>query len=286
MSDKSEFILGVDIGGTHISAAIVNKLDWKIIPNNVVRNHVFSQENAKSIFLTWANTINSCVEAAGSMVKHIGIAMPGPFDYENGVSMMTGQSKYDDLYKMNVKTPLATLIGIPEQNIHFINDAAAFLQGEVFAQHLNTKERVLGITLGTGLGSAVWNKGEKSFDADLWNTPYKDLIFEEFLVTRWFIKRFKELTDIEVTGLKQIITEHQQNVAFNIICDEYSIHLLDFLDFFSKKYNCNDFVIGGNIAKALPVLLAQKKNELIAFNIKTAILGEEAAIIGAAAQFS
>lgn len=40
MSDKSEFILGVDIGGTHISAAIVNKLDWKIIPNNVVRNHV------------------------------------------------------------------------------------------------------------------------------------------------------------------------------------------------------------------------------------------------------
>lgn len=286
MSDKSEFILGVDIGGTHISVAIVNKLDWKIISENVVRNHVFSQENAKSIFLTWANTINSCVAAGGSNVKHIGIAMPGPFDYENGVSMMTGQSKYDDLYNMNIKAPLSTLIGIPEQNIHFINDAAAFLQGEVFAQHLHTKERVLGITLGTGLGSAVWNKGEKSFDADLWNTPYQGLIFEEFLVTRWFIRRFKELTNIEVTGLKQIITEHQDKPAFNIICDEYSTHLIDFLDFFSKKYHCTDFVIGGNIAKALPLLMASKKNEIEAFHIKTAILGEEAAIIGAAAQFS
>ena len=61
---------------------------------------------------------------------------------------------------------------------------------------------------------------------------------------------------------------------------------MDFLDFFSKKYNCIDFVIGGNIAKALPILLGQKKNQVEAYNIKTAILGEEAAIIGAAAQFS
>jgi len=32
--------------------------------------------------------------------------------------------------------------------------------------------------------------------------------------------------------------------------------------------------------------LGQKKNQVEAYNIKTAILGEEAAIIGAAAQFS
>lgn len=286
MSDKSEFILGVDIGGTHISAAIVNKLDWKIIPNNVVRNHVFSQGNAKTIFQTWANTINSCLESSNPRVKHIGIAMPGPFNYESGISLMTGQSKYDKLYNLNVKAALATLIGIPESNIHFINDAAAFLQGEVFAQKLSTNKRVLGITLGTGLGSAVWDKGEKAFDADLWNSPYKDSIFEEFLVTRWFIKRFKELTNIDVTGLKQIINSYQQEPAFHTICEEYSTNLIDFLNFFSKKYQCTDFIIGGNIAKALPLLLDQKHDDLKAFTIKCAILGEEAAIIGAAAQFS
>ncbi|WP_400261107.1 ROK family protein [Sphingobacterium sp. SG20118] len=286
MSDKSEFILGVDIGGTHISAALVNKSTWKIVSNNVVRNHVFSQESAKSIFLSWADTINNCIKATALPINYIGIAMPGPFDYENGISLISGQSKYDALYQMNVKTPLAVLIGIPEKNIHFINDAAAFLQGEVFAQKLNTHERVLGITLGTGLGSAVWNKGDKSFDANLWDTPYENSIFEEYLVTRWFIRRFKELTELEVSGLKQIINEHTNNPAFSIICKEYASHLVDFLCFFSEKYNCTNFIIGGNIAKALPILLKDKQDQLNCFTIKTATLGEEAAIIGAAAQFS
>ncbi|UIR54561.1 ROK family protein [Sphingobacterium sp. SRCM116780] len=286
MSENSEFILGVDIGGTHITAALVNQLHWEILSDNVVRNHVFSQENAKSIFHTWANTINACLNSVDFKVKHIGIAMPGPFDYENGISLMFGQSKYDELYKMDVKTPLSELTGIPTQNIHFINDAAAFLQGEVFAQNLNTKNNVLGITLGTGLGSAVWNNGDKSFDADLWNTPYQDSIFEEFLVTRWFIKRFKELTGIEVSGLKQIITEFQDHKAFPVICDEYGTNLVNFLKFFSEKYSCNEFIIGGNISKALPLFLDQKKNLIQDFHIYNATLGEEAAIIGAAAQFS
>ena len=104
MSDKSEFILGVDIGGTHISAALVNKSTWKIVSNNVVRNHVFSQESAKSIFLSWADTINNCIKATALPINYIGIAMPGPFDYENGISLISGQSKYDALYQMNVKT--------------------------------------------------------------------------------------------------------------------------------------------------------------------------------------
>ncbi|KAF5272582.1 hypothetical protein FQR65_LT17349 [Abscondita terminalis] len=43
--------------------------------------------------------------------------------------------------------------------IRYINDAAAFLQGEIFASKLDNEEKNKGITLGTGLGSAVWSKG-------------------------------------------------------------------------------------------------------------------------------
>jgi glucokinase len=68
-----------------------------------------------------------------------------------------GQSKYDNLYNMDVKALLAEELGLPPTSIHFINDAAAFLQGENIV-HLQTNKRILGITLGTGLGSAVWNQ--------------------------------------------------------------------------------------------------------------------------------
>lgn len=288
MSENKSFIIGVDIGGTHISAATVDQSDWKISTNNVVRNHVNSSSDAKSILQSWADAINACkqtIDAAPDQIK-IGIAMPGPFDYSHAVSLMIGQSKYDALYKMNVRAPLSALIAVPEANIHFMNDAAAFLQGEVFAQNMQHKSIVLGITLGTGLGSAVWQKDHKAFDADLWNTPYKELIYEEYLVTRWFTRRFQALSGIVVSGLKEIITAHKDNPAFSIICDEYGDHLIHFIKFFSKKYSCKDFIIGGNIAKALAYFLENKKEALAEFSIITASLGEEAAIIGAASQFS
>ena len=224
--------IGVDIGGSHITAAHIDAADFKIVKDSLVRERVASMEGADVIIKAWVDALTPLIVSSGDEQVHIGIAMPGPFDYEKGISLMKGTKKYDSLYELNVlEIPLAVLIGIPEKNIHFINDAAAFLQGEVFAQKLNTHERVLGITLGTGLGSAVWNKGDKSFDANLWDTPYENSIFEEYLVTRWFIRRFKELTELEVSGLKQIINEHTNNPAFSIICKEYASHLVDFLRF-------------------------------------------------------
>lgn len=282
---QDNYVVGVDIGGTHISACIIDTAQWNIYLENVVRNHVFSQGDAKTILHNWTSTIEHIIQTSPAAIQFIGIAMPGPFDYENGVSKMLGQSKYDDLYDKDIKSLLSAELGLPSSAIHFINDAAAFLQGEIFVQNLQSNQRILGITLGTGLGSAVWNKGEKAFDADLWNTSYQESIFEEYLVTRWFVKRFKEIAGTEVSGLKEILDHHRDTTAFATIKDEYARHLFDFMQFFAEKQQTNIFVIGGNIAKALPIFIAERK-EFDAFSIHTAVLGEKAAMIGAASLFS
>lgn len=282
---QDNYVVGVDIGGTHISACIIDTKQWNIHLENVVRNHVFSQGDAKTILHTWASTIQDIVGSAPTAIQFVGIAMPGPFDYENGVSKMLGQSKYDNLYNKDVKSLLSAELGLEPTAIHFINDAAAFLQGEIFVQNLQSNARILGITLGTGLGSSVWNQGEKAFDADLWNTPYQDSIFEEYLVTRWFVKRFKEITGKDVTGLKQILDNYRETAGFKTIKDEYATHLFDFMEFFAAKYQTNIFIMGGNIAKALPIFIADRE-EFNKFKIHTAILGEKAAMIGAASIFS
>src|SRR5690606_19117275 len=115
--------------------------------------------------------------------------------------------------------------GVNGANIRFINDAAAFLQGEVFAGRQNGYPKVLGITLGTGLGSAVWEKGSNAMDADLWKTPYLESNAEEYLVTRWFVREAAQ-HDIEVTGLRELLALRGSHACVNDILAEYSHHLL------------------------------------------------------------
>lgn len=283
MSDTASFILACDIGGTHITSAIVNAKDWTILPDTLVRNHVDSSADAKSIFQNWSSTINLCQQKHEVTINQIGIAMPGPFNYEEGISLMKNQDKYDALYKLNVSHGILEGLNNKNCSIKYINDAAAFLQGEVYAQQLQHKPKVLGITLGTGLGSAVWSKGHKAFDADLWNTPYKDSIFEEYLVTRWFTNRFEQLSGIKETGLKEIIEKHQETAAFQQLMSEYRIHLIDFLKYFSELHCCKDFIIGGNIAKAWNLI--DQGGIFSVYHITHAQYAEKAALIGAASIF-
>ena len=282
---NSNYILSCDIGGTHITSAIVEKDSWKIINETITRSHVNSLEDAKSIFLDWTNNMKSCLEKTDLEINNIGIAAPGPFDYEKGIALMKGQSKYDSIYNIQVTGPILNGLGNDGLNILYINDAAAFLQGEVFGCGLDHKDRILGITLGTGLGSAVWSQGEKAFDADLWNTAYKESIFEEYLVTRWFVRRFEELTGMKETGLREILEKHGNSEDVLQLLAEYQENLLNFMQFFSEKYNCKSFVIGGNIVKAWDRIFPEK-SILEGFDIQIGKYQEHAAIIGAAALFS
>ncbi|MBE8715379.1 ROK family protein [Sphingobacterium hungaricum] len=285
MQDNNpQFILACDIGGTHITCSVVEHGTWTIFEDTLSRSLVNSGETAKTIFQSWTHAILDSLSKFDKPVQHIGIAMPGPFDYENGISLMNGQSKYDSIYKLSTTEGLLTeLNGAYE--LLYINDAAAFLQGEVFANDLTSHHKILGITLGTGLGSAVWEQGQKAFDADLWDSPYNGSIFEEHLVTRWFVRRFKELTGIEEKGLKEIIQHHAEDESVVVLLTEYSHHLENFLDFFSEKYDCKEFIIGGNIARAWDKILQYNTSLNEKYSLILGKYEEKAAMIGAASLF-
>ncbi len=280
---KSKYILACDIGGTHITSAIVTSDTWSILSETIVRKSINSAQNAKSIFLSWGGAINESIALLGLPVNQIGIAMPGPFDYENGISMMKGQNKYDALYQLDITAGLRDTFTNTTLEIRYINDAAAFLQGEVFASGRHSEKKILGITLGTGLGSAIWQQGDKAIDADLWDTPYKETIFEEYLVTRWFTRRFEEISGHNENGLKEIIEKHNTSDSFHLLIAEYRTNLYQFLQYFSTMESCNNYIIGGNIAKAWHII--NQDNYFNDFNISIGIYEEKAALIGAASQF-
>lgn len=284
-ADNPTHVLAADIGGTHITAAIIRTSDWKILEDTVVREHIDSSAPVDKIIQDWAKALKASQDLTPEKNLPIGIAMPGPFDYENGISLIKGQGKYDALYKINVKEKLAKALNRNTENIKLINDAAAFLQGEVFVGKFDHLDKVLGITLGTGLGSAIWEHGKDATDANLWDTPYRDGIMEEHLVTRYFVREMKERAGVSVTGLRELLTLRDSHDAVEGILKDFSEHLHFFIDYFTKRENTKTVILGGNISRAWPIFKSFDEEAFAKFNIQQSKIAEHAALIGASSLF-
>lgn len=278
------FAIGADIGGTHITAALIDLANKKIIPSSIKRAGVNAAGTADEILGAWANCINE--SKADKAIESICLAMPGPFDYEAGISLMRGQAKYESLYQLNIKRGLAKLLNCPEHAIYLDNDAACFLQGEVFngAAEKYADRTVIGVTLGTGLGSAVYRAGT-SKNADMWCWPFKDGIAEDYLCTRWFVKRWQELSGETISGVKEIAQLPVTHGNVKEIFREFGENLAEFLHDFNANESPAAIVIGGNIAKAFDRFGQELKLNIGAkfprLKIEQAVLGEEASLSGA-----
>ncbi len=277
-------VIGVDIGGSHITTAVVDPQAKSILKDTAIRKTVNAQASSEVIFEDWCDAITQTARKASADSYKIGIAMPGPFDYEAGISLITDQEKFTALYQLNIKDALSIRLGIPPGSIKFINDAAAFLQGEVYAGSVNQFHSVLGLTLGTGLGSALCKDGE-AVDADLWNSIFKDGIAEDYISTRWFVKKYYQLSGITVSGVKELL-EMASYADRKKIFFEFSNNLKLFLIPQIKAYQVQGILFGGNISNAcadfFPLLQKQLLAEGLNVSLKRSILNEDAALIGAA----
>ncbi len=76
-----------------------------------------------------------------------------------GIALFKGVGKFDALYGMDVRA--AFLEGLRQRpaDVVFLNDAHAFLTGEWSAGTVRGHHRAVGITLGTGVGSAFLADG-------------------------------------------------------------------------------------------------------------------------------
>lgn len=285
---KDSVVLGIDIGGSHLTAALVDEATRKFVPDSYLRVRVNSKGTAEEILGIWTKAIEDTFQAYPVANKRIGIAMPGPFDYANGISLIKGLDKYEALYKLNVKQILSQRLSISPASILMMNDAACFLRGEVYYGAARGYQDVIGITLGTGTGSAMHHNGV-THDANLGPAPFMDSIADEYFSTRWFVKRYRELTGTTVKDVKALTDLYQTDANVKTIFAEFVKNLVVFLEGFVKAEKPQVIVMGGNIAQCsdlfLSDLAAQLAAKAITVPIVRAELGEEAAILGAASLF-
>lgn len=277
-------VLGVDIGGTHITVALVDLSTGSVVPQSAKRETVDSCATANEILQTWAKVIKAGLGEKYASNTCIGVAMPGPFDYQNGISLIKEQNKFKALYKVNIKEELAKCLEIMPSNIRFINDAASFLQGEIYSGAAKGYKNAIGLTLGTGLGSAIAIDGEAR-DAALWNAPFLGGIAEDYFSTRWFVSKYKALTGHEPSGVKELADGASEDPFARQIFNEFGRGLAHFLADIIRANRGEVVVLGGNIAQAYHLFEHHLTSGLQAYHlnlpVKLALLNEHAALIGA-----
>ena len=278
-------VVAVDINIPGIRAAIVDNNTNSIVPGTEVFVEISANETLENFLSTWTKVITDVHSRREVPISEFAITLPGPFDYENGVSLMHNQNKFESLYQLNVKNLIADRLGISPENIKMDNPAPRHIKAEELKGSGQGYKNILGFTLNYGLGSARVINGVGE-DANLWNKPFKDGIAEDYIGIGWLTKRYEEFTGTHITDIAELthIATTDDGIG-QLIFNEYGENFVKFLLQYLPQYNPDALLIGGH-SDAWDLFIDHVRDRLSDKNYKlpiiAAVLGPSAPLIGAA----
>ena len=127
-------VLAFDVGGSHVACAVCWGSDFHLGP---VASAPHSATHTSDAFVDLLYELGTKVrigrdETDGhDQINAAMLAVPGPFDLQAGVSLMRHKLPY--LYGVDLRKALAARFGLQPAQVRFLNDADAYLLGEVGA---------------------------------------------------------------------------------------------------------------------------------------------------------
>lgn len=296
MYDYNGYAIGADIGGSHITAAAVDIKCGKVIENTTITCPINNKAHADEIIGKWGDTLRKVIGLTDiSKLKGIGVAMPGPFDYEKGIAWFGGETqKYENLHGLNVGNTLTEYLNLSDPvPVRFINDATAFAIGEEWIGRARGTFRSLSITLGTGIGSGFVEKGlpltsspDIPENGYIYNLQYKDGIADDYFSTRGLVKAYEDLKGEPIAGVKEIAIIAENDPEVHKLMQRFGTELALLLIPVLQKFKPEVVVVGGNISKAFklfgPSMEEAIKDNGLSIGVKNSDLCDDAQIVGAA----
>jgi glucokinase len=277
-------ILVYDIGGSHISAAVCFLETYRLGP--VIRA-LHAEQQTCPAFIAALHALGMKAAAGVHGLLGADLAIPGPFDFAAGVSLM--QHKLPHLYGMDLRQNLAECFGWEPRQVRFLLDARAFLLGEIGAGAARGVSRVAGVTLGTGIGSAFAIDGEIVTEesgvpagGEIWNLPYQGGIIEDFVSARaiWGIYKRRTGLHLEVEDLACAAADDE--IARETFA-EFGRHLGQALYQAVAAFSPDVVVLGGGIARSahLFIPMAQLELDALQIELRVSALLDDAPLVGA-----
>lgn len=241
--------IGMDVGGSHFSAALVH--NGTVLPHSYRRVKADAFADVHSVVQQLADLLKAVTGLSEEPIKGVGVAMPGPFDYEHGICKIEGLDKYDGLFGLHMRQLLLDLVGDSSMSIRFENDASCFGLGAARLPDARKYKKLIAITLGTGLGACfIDNKRLVTTgpgvppNGYLYNSPFKGGTAEDFISARWLLK-VCSASDVGEMAVRAL-TDETVLEAFS----EFGGNLQALLMPWVKKFGAEAIIMGGGIAGA------------------------------------
>ena len=246
MSSSKEYCL-LDVGGTFIKCA-----DGRQVP-------IHSGGSREEI----VSALKTAIGPVGGL-KGVGIAIPGPFDYANGIFLM--KHKFSALFGASFRE----LTQLPENiGLRFHHDVNILLRGAIRILGLE-KGNTAVVTLGTGLGFSYAINGQVQYNEmgsparNLWNIPLDGGgILEDRISDRGLRTAYAGLTGDDTLSAYAIA-----RLAYG--GDEYALEafsglgerLGEALEDVVRELHIDTLLMGGQISKSISLMLSPLQNRL------------------------
>ncbi len=311
-----KYRVGIDLGGTNIVSGVVDE-NYNIIAKAKLKTNC--PRSAQEIIADMAKTVTLALEKAGidiSQVDSVGVGAPGSIEPKSGIVLYSNNIDFNNVELGKI---LSNLLGKP---IFVENDANAAAYGEYLAGAGKGTENFVMITLGTGVGGGIIIDGKLLVGSNYSGGELGHTVivedgeqctcgrrgcWEAYASATALIRQTKEQMlisrdsimwqlcegDIEkVNGLTAFDAMRAGDASGKQVVDKYINHIatgvVNLVNIFQPDVLC----IGGGICNEGEVLTAPIEKKLLIEDyaryvdkkaqIKTATLGNDAGIIGAA----
>ncbi len=308
------FYIGIDFGGTYISAGIVDEKGNILLKKSTP---TLAQRHYTEIIYDMAfvcKELISGINADYKDIKSIGIGSPGKIDAENGIIIYVNNLKFDNV---NMKKEFSKFFDIP---VFIDNDANCAAFGESISGACKGLKNSVTITLGTGIGGGIIIDGKIYSGSFFCGGEIGHMViehkgrqctcgrkgcFESYCSTSALTRRMKDILvknedsqmykdiegNIENADTKMLFKFYKDgDFLAKEIVDEYIGYLADGITNIINIFQPEIIAVGGGISAQgdtilNPVIKLVERDVyggILKTKITTAALGNDAGIVGAA----
>ncbi len=229
--------IGVDIGGTNIRAGIE-------LGGSITRQDHLLLQDKESLTSTLSQLVELIRPLTKYPVKGIGIGVPSVVNLDKGI--VYNVMNIPSWEEVALRDIIQDEFNLP---VSINNDVNCFILGEHRFGLAQKYKSVVGLALGTGLGSGIiidnhLYTGNNCGAGEIGMLPYKDSILENYVCNRFFRNALN--VDAHIAYQSALNGDSKALETWG----EFGIHLGSVIKTVMYTYDPEAIVIGGSIAKA------------------------------------
>jgi glucokinase len=280
-------VIALDVGGTSVKSALVAP-GGRVVGEPAV-TPIHSSGEAERILETFVRIISTYLrQAQTSPVLGVAFGFPGPFDYPAGICLIENVEKYQAIYGVDMREALRARLDLGDLPVLFRNDAEAAVVGEARYGAGRAYRRLIGVTLGTGCGSAFLVDGAPVTSGPgvppngwLYPVPFRGLRADDVFSRRGLEARLRSAGVMERDVKDAAAAARAGEVGARRVFEAFGADLGTFLNSFAAAFAAEAVLVLGRIAGAMD-LFGPTLRQALSIPALPGERGPDAALLGAA----